>query len=173
VDTLNPALIIGLLIAVLIGAWIDVRRRRIPNTLTAAAAVSALVVRGAMGFDPLLMGFVGAGLALLVMLPLFAMGGVGGGDAKLMIAVGAFTGPGGFVVAALATAIAGGIIAIAYSVRRGVVIPMLLNLGAMFKFAVSFGKAGGLSSYQDPGAVTVPYGVAIAAGSLIAIWYGV
>jgi prepilin peptidase CpaA len=162
-----------LVLAVLVAAWVDIRERRIPNALTLAMVVVALAGRALLGGGgPLVDGLLGAGLALAVMLPLFAMGGVGGGDAKLLIGVGAFLGPKGFVVAMLATALAGGLMSVLYAVRRGVILPMLLNAGGLARYALTAGRAGERTTTQSEGAVTVPYAVAVAAGTLIALWYG-
>jgi prepilin peptidase CpaA len=166
---LNSALVL----TVLAGAWMDTRERRIPNALTATALLAALALRAVLGSGALVDGVLGVALALAIMLPLFAMGGVGGGDAKLLIAVGAFLGPKGFFVAILATAIAGGLLVTVYSIRRGVILPMLLNTGGLLKYIVSLGRAGERTTRDSAGAVTVPYGLAIAAGTLFAIWYGV
>jgi prepilin peptidase CpaA len=161
-----------LVLAVLAAAWVDIRERRIPNALTLAMVLVALGGRAVFGGGPLVDGLFGAGLALVIMLPLFAMGGVGGGDAKLLIGVGAFLGPKGFIVAMLATALAGGLMSVLYAVRRGVILPVLLNAGGLARYALSAGRAGERTTAQSEGAVNVPYGVAIAAGTLIAVWYG-
>jgi prepilin peptidase CpaA len=57
-------------------------------------------------------GLLGGGIALLLLLPLFAMGGIGGGDAKLLVMVGAFLGVKPFLAALLATAVFGGAMAL-------------------------------------------------------------
>jgi prepilin peptidase CpaA len=161
-----------LVMVVAVAVWTDVRKRRIPNALTATALILALGLRAALGSGALLDGFLGAGLALVVLLPLFAMGGVGGGDAKLLIAVGAFLGPQQLFVALLATAVAGGVIAVAYAIRRGVVLPLILNTGGLVKYVVTLGHGGERTTRTSAGAVNIPYAVAIAAGTLFSIWYG-
>jgi hypothetical protein len=70
------------------------------------------------------------------------MGGVGGGDAKLLVAVGAFLGPKGLLVAVLATAVFGGVMSLAWSVRRGVILPMLMNTGGLLKYVFTAGRSG-------------------------------
>jgi prepilin peptidase CpaA len=166
------ALSLGLLVVVAVAVWTDLRSRRIPNTLTIAALVAALAVRAVYGGAVLLDGLLGAGLAFALLLPLFAMGGMGGGDAKLLIAVGAFLGPKGFLVALLATAIAGGIMSLIWAARRGVILPALLNTGGLLKYVVTGGRSGERATLSVPGAVSVPYGVAIAAGAVFALWFG-
>jgi prepilin peptidase CpaA len=157
----------GLVAVMTVGAWLDVRTRRIPNTLTVTAVLLALTVRLLAGSFTLVDGLLGFGLAFAVLLPLSALGGVGGGDAKLLLAAGAFLGPKGFVVALLATAVVGGVLSAAYATRRGVILPALLGTRGLLLYVFSAGRRGERST----GAVSVPYGVAIAAGSLFALWY--
>ncbi|HSJ24326.1 MAG TPA: prepilin peptidase [Longimicrobiales bacterium] len=168
----ETALTVLLVLTVAVAAVMDVRTRRIPNVLTLSALGVALALRALLGWPALGAGLLGAGVALALLLPLFAMGGVGGGDAKLLVAVGGFLGLGGFITAVLATAVFGGVMAVAYATRRGVILPLLLNTGGLFKYVVTAGHGGERRTKESPGAVTLPYGVAIAAGTLFAIWYG-
>lgn len=165
-------LIAALVVVLLISVWTDVRTRRIPNGLTVTAVLLALALRAVIGAGPLLDGLLGAGAAFAVLLPLFALGGMGGGDAKLLIAVGAFLGPHGFLVAILATAIAGGLLATGYAVRRGVILPVLLNTRGLLKYVFTAGRSGERTTLEMANTLSVPYGVAIAAGTLFALWYG-
>jgi prepilin peptidase CpaA len=162
----------AVLLTVALGSWFDVRARRIPNVLTVGALAVALGLRATFGMEELMGGLSGAGLALAVVVPLFVMGGIGGGDAKLLAAVGAFLGPKDLVVALLATAIAGGAMALVYSARRGVILPALLNTRGLLTYVLTGGRSGERTTLQTEGAVSVPYGVAIAAGTIFALWYG-
>jgi prepilin peptidase CpaA len=168
----SAGLIAGLVCVLAAAAIMDLRFRRIPNSLTVAALLVALLGRAVFGLDFLVGGMAGACLGMVTLLPLFAMGGIGGGDAKLLIAVGAFLGPQGFIVALLATAIAGGIMAAAYATQRGVILPALLNTRGLLTWVVTGGRRGERTTLQMEGAVSVPYGVAIAVGTLFALWYG-
>jgi prepilin peptidase CpaA len=165
--------IAAVLVAVVVFAAVtDARTRRIPNALTVTALLAALALRALVGGPALVDGLLGAGAAMVLLLPLFALGGVGGGDAKLLIAVGAFMGPAGFVVAGLATAVAGGVMALAWSAHKGVILPVLLNTGGLLKYVFTAGRSGERATLETPGAVSVPYAIAIAAGTLFALWYG-
>ena len=90
----------GFLAVVLIASAVaDVRSGKIYNALTYPAIAVGLVVHtylGGLGGGPGQLGLVGsaAGLAtgFVPMLAAWLAGGVGGGDAKLMAAVGALTG---------------------------------------------------------------------------------
>jgi prepilin peptidase CpaA len=155
-----------------LAAVTDLRTRRIPNLLTVSALAVALVLRAALGGGALLDGLAGVGIAMLVMLPLFALRGVGGGDAKLMMVVGAFLGPKGFLVALLATALVGGAMSVIAAARAGVLLPVLYNTGDLAKNLVTLGRRGERVTLASPGALSVPYGVAIALGSVTALFLG-
>jgi prepilin peptidase CpaA len=150
--------------------WQDVRTNRIPNKLTLAGFVAALLMRAVIGLGAFGSGLAGAGLALVIMLPLFALRAIGGGDAKLFAVVGAFLGPVGFLMALLASAVVGGFIGVAAAVRRGVIVPVLLACRDLLVHGLTLGRAGERQTIESPGALTVPYGAAIAIGS-VAVWF--
>lgn len=148
----------------------DVRTRRIPNRLTLVGLVLGLLLRAPLGFEALLTGVGGAGIALLIGFPLFALGGIGGGDAKLLMVAGAFLGPQGLLVAGLAAGALGGLMAIFTIVRSRVWLPVLLSSKDLLINLATLGKAGARPSLDSPGAVKIPYGVAISLGTLLA-WF--
>jgi prepilin peptidase CpaA len=148
----------------------DVRSRRIPNWLTAAGLVVALLLRLLMGRDSLVDGLSGVGLAALVSLPLFAVGALGGGDGKLLIAIGGFMGGGRMAGALLLIAVVGGALGVLDAYRRGILVPVWLNSVDLIKHWLTLGRRGRKIGLSSPGAVTIPYGVAIGVGSL-AWWF--
>ena len=167
-------LTVGLVGLVSFAALLDLKTRRIPNWLVLAGLAVALLLRGMLGMDALMTGFIGAGIGLGVGYTLFALGVLGGGDGKLLMAVGAcFGGPGPIVGALLAIALAGGVLGLLWAARSGVLLPILLNTGQTMKYLLTFGRAGSLRTMDSPGTLSVPYGVAIAAGSLIWWFWGV
>jgi prepilin peptidase CpaA len=155
-----------------VAAWSDIRTRRIPNVITVGGMLLAVLVRAIVGRDLLAEGLLGLALAVAVMLPLFAMRGVGGGDAKLMIMVGAVLGPNGFFVVLLATALVGGAMSVIAATRGGVILPVLFNTGGLLKWVFTLGRRGERTTLVSPGVVSVPYGVAIAIGSVVALYIG-
>lgn len=148
----------------------DVRANRIPNALIGVGLVLAFALQAASGWEALGSSLLGAALAFVIAFPLFALGAIGGGDAKLFMVVGAFMGPTAFFYALLASAITGGVLAVMVAVRRGVILPVLLGCKDLFVHALTFGRSGTRPKFGDPGAITVPYGAAIALGS-IATWF--
>jgi prepilin peptidase CpaA len=82
-----------LALCIAIAMFTDVRRCIIPNWLTVGGTVCGLifhlVMDGGMG---LLFSLVGFGAGFILLLILYAMGGLGAGDVKLFGAIGAITG---------------------------------------------------------------------------------
>lgn len=156
------------LVLVMLGAsWTDLRTRRIPNWLTMGGVIAGLAIRAWMGSGPVVSGLLGVALALLFALPFFVVGVLGGGDAKLLMAAGAFMGPGDLAAAALVIAMIGGLVAVVEAARRRVLLPTLLACGSLIVSWVTFGRRAARPSTVAGARLTVPYGIAIAAGSLL------
>lgn len=169
---------LGALAVLVVGAalW-DVRERRIPNVLTVTGLVVALALRAPLGLGSVSMGVAGAGIALVLSLVFYLAGGMGGGDVKLLVAIGAFLGPQRLGPALLVMALTGGVMAAWVILRRGAVTETAANLHTMWltlgrrTFTGWKGEESEAALTLDtPGALTVPYGVAIAVGAL-AGWF--
>lgn len=152
------------------GCGFDLRERRIPNLLTYGALACALVLRlGLEGYD-VQAGVLGAALGLPVGFVLFAVGALGAGDAKLFMAVGAFLGPVLLVRAMALSALAGGALGVYYAWRAGLLWVLFVNLRELAIYGVTLGTRGSRRSLADsPVVLTMPYGLAIAAGSAAAL----
>lgn len=96
-----------------LAAFFDLKGRRIPNAVSLGLLGSALTLTAA-GFHPLGWGQAALGLlvAATVSLPLFQLGWLGGGDAKLAMALGFTLGLLPFLVFLAGTSIAGGLLAL-------------------------------------------------------------
>jgi prepilin peptidase CpaA len=161
-------LVFGLVMGAALG-W-DVVKRRIPNWLVSAGLILGVVLRGFDGWASLGAGLAGAGLALALTFPLFALRAMGGGDVKLFAVAGMFLGPAGFLLALLASALVGGVLGLVVAIRSGVVVTALLRTRDLGVRAATFGRAGERMTLDSAGAITVPYGAAIAIGSM-AVWF--
>jgi prepilin peptidase CpaA len=153
-----------------VAVFTDLRERRIPNKVTVPGLIAGLIIAAAVEGGVPFSALGGAGLAFLVALPFVVLGGLGGGDAKLLTAVGAFVGTGGLFSVVLYGALAGGVLAVGSATRRGTLIPVLLNSGKLFVHLITLGRHGERFALNSPHAHSVPYGLAIAAGAL-ATWF--
>ena len=158
----------GALISAVVGAVSDVRARRIPNWLSYGSLAVALALRGALeswhGLEQALGGMlVGGGIFFV----LFLAGGMGAGDVKLMAAVSAWAGLRQSGSLLLATALAGGILAVLYMVSYRRVASTVVNAGQLLRFHVTSGiKPHPELSLEGQTSLRMPYGLAIAAGTL-------
>src|SRR5580693_1946341 len=90
-----PVEVAWLVSAVLVeAAVIDGWKLRVPNWLTFHFALGGLIYAAWMGGGQMLLWSLGgAVLGLALLLPLYAIGGMGAGDVKLLAGVGAWVGP--------------------------------------------------------------------------------
>ena len=157
---------------VLTAAAIDVRTHRIPNILTFGSAAVALVdhawTGGAQGLGASAGGW-GIGVALF--LPMFLLRGMGGGDVKLLGAVGAWLGPMGVLYAGLYSVLAGGVLALVIGGMHGYLGKAFSNIWGLLGVWRTAGiqPLPGLT-IEDSVGPRLAYGVAIAAGTLMTIW---
>ena len=151
--------------ATVTAALIDLRTRRVPNTLTVSVAVAGVALAAAgLGRVGIGASIAGCLVGLVVMLPGHLLGATGGGDVKLLAAVGTLLGPGATLRAFVATAIAGGLLAIAVAVRRGRLGATLAGTGALVTSAGS-----GVKGLRDPRLDNrFAYAPAIAVGAIVA-----
>ena len=159
----------GLTCAILAAVW-DLRQGRIPNPLVYVAMVGGLLLRaGLVGWqgmlDGVLAGLVAGGLFFL----LFLVRGMGGGDVKLITAVGCWVGIRQLPAVLLTSALAGGVMAVGYMIAYRRIAPTLRNVATLFRFHLAFGlQPHPEISLVNPKAIRVPYAVAVAAGTLYA-----
>jgi prepilin peptidase CpaA len=152
----------------LLGLVSDMRTQRIPKWITVPGVVLGLTAGALAGWAGLGAAFAGAVLGMLVGTVLFALGALGGGDVKLLAVVGAFLGPMGLGYALLAGGAIGGILGLWIAIRRGVILPTLLNTRDLGMNLLTLGRRGDRMTLDSAAAIRVPYGVAIALGGLIA-----
>jgi prepilin peptidase CpaA len=159
-------------------AVIDVQQHRIPNWLTYSGIVIGFVARTAFfgfGWRGLVGALVGCLLAGGIMFLFYAVKAMGAGDVKLMAALGACIGPRQTGALLLATAICGGLLAIVYAIYQKKIGSTLKNVGSVLWFHAS----SGLHAHPDlnldnPAALRMPYGLAIALGMLytsVVMWW--
>ncbi|AQV93077.1 peptidase A24 [Cupriavidus necator] len=165
--TLSPFIGPIVITIVLTAAAIDLHRRRIPNWLTFGAWIAALPVQIALhgaanGASAWALGWLtGFG----VLLPFYLMRGMAAGDVKLMTAVGAWLGTSMVLSIALTTFVIGGAWALVQLLATGQTRATLTRVGHML-IAVVIPGSRPIQPAAAGSAGSMPYGVAIAAGTL-------
>lgn len=141
---------------VIVAGLQDLTSMKIRNWISGALVVAFFPAALMLGLAPMAVaGHVGVGaLVLLVTVGLFALGQMGGGDAKLIPAISLWMGASGAGTFVLWTAVVGG----AFSLL------LLLARPRMPQIAGAPGWVGVLMTPKN----RIPYGVAIAGGALIA-----
>lgn len=156
----------------LIACATDVQTRRIPNVLTLTAVGIGLLARFAMyGWSGVGWGIAGWAVGLLMLLPLFALRGMGGGDVKLLAAFGAWTGPRLVAWTGLYGAIAGGVLALGVTLWHGVLRQTLANVGLLTTHwrVAGLGPVQGLTLETSRGP-KLPYAIPLTVGLVVALW---
>ncbi len=105
--------------ACLIATWHDVRTREIPDSLSAALAFAGVAATGLGWIHPgWLPCFAGGLLGFVVVLPFTLAGGIGGGDLKLVTALGMWLGPVPLLQTLFWTALVGFVCAVIAKARK-------------------------------------------------------
>jgi prepilin peptidase CpaA len=171
IEMLSPTAIIVELFLVPLAVLIiyhDVRYRRIPNAFVLATLISGLTLNVILGgWRGGLNSVGGCVLAFILMFMLHVFGAMGAGDVKLFAAIGSVLGAQLVLPTFVVVVLTGGVLALVSVVRSGVftntmhrVLQILVGLlpgWQMPKFSVPADRR-----------LTIPYGVAITIGAIIA-----
>ncbi len=166
-----PPAVIWLVSAVLVeAAVIDGRQLRVPNWLTFHFVVGGLVYAcWTGGCEALLVSLAGTGVGLLSLLPLYAIGGMGAGDVKLMAGVGAWVGPWLALGAFVASALAGGLVALVMIAASGDIIRHWVMFQTIGHEIISIRNPCELAEragQRKKNMMLLPYAIPIAVGSI-------
>lgn len=160
-------------VTLVVAAIIDGRQLKVPNWITfpmiASGWVYSAVLSPYPGWEGLFLSLIGTAVGLAVLLPPYAVGGMGAGDVKLMAGVGAWMWGTVTLVAFAVSALVGGVIAVA----------MVLSRGAWDKHKNQFWsilneimtvkdpeKLAEIAAERKPRMFLLPYGIPIAIGSI-------
>lgn len=168
----RSAVLIGLLVT---AAVTDVRRHRIPNWLTTSGAAFGLLYSAVVPFymqHGFLWSLGGWAIGFGLLLPFWLVRIMGAGDVKLMAMAGALLGANEVLPAVFAAFIAGGVLAIGYSVRYGRLRDMLSNVGQVMRLgsvAAACGMPLGIAREGWQSVGKMPFGLAIATGTIVTV----
>ena len=163
-----------LLLGLTAASYTDWRKRTIPNVIPLPLMLTGIVWQAsAHGMDGFISSCVGLLTGILLLWLPFALGGMGGGDVKLLGAVGSFTGVAGVAQVFLISAIIGGLACGFETLRRKTWKQTLCSLQHRMVFAFLHQRLPSESEVpmtQTP--VYLPYAAFILCGYVLTALYG-
>jgi prepilin peptidase CpaA len=167
--SVGPAPALILLAVALVSAFTDLTRGTIYNTVTYPAILVGVALQlwlhGGAGL-PLALG--GFAVGFFPAFVLWVLGGMGGGDAKLLGAIGAIAGPLVAIETLILAFLFGGLFALGKLAWHGRLFDSVLRIVRVLAGYVVPGL-GRAAAATEP-ALTVRFGVAICVAALAALW---
>jgi prepilin peptidase CpaA len=160
-------------ITLIVAAVIDGLKLKVPNWITFPMIISGWIYSAAFspyaGWEGLAYSLIGTVVGLALLLPLYAIGGMGAGDVKLLAGVGAWVWSITTVYAFAVSAIIGG----------GIAVLMVLSRRTWYKHQTQFWmicteiltvkdpeKLAAIAAERKPTMMLLPYGIPIAIGTI-------
>ena len=146
----------------------DVRYRRIPNPFVFATLISGLTMNFALGgLQGGLSSIGGCVLAFTLMFMLHVFGAMGAGDVKLFAAIGSVLGAQLVLPTFVIVVLTGGVLALVSVLRSGV---FTTTMHRVLQILVGLLPGWQMPKFSVPAdrRLTIPYGVAITIGAIIA-----
>jgi prepilin peptidase CpaA len=142
--------------------------RKIPRKLTLGGLLAGLVYHAFFGgFWPSLLT---AGLGFLLGLGLYELRAIGGGDVKLVTAMGAILGFHHWVLAVEIAIVVAGVMALAGVIYRRILLQTFRNIGRLLKHFFTNGFLPHPEiQISNPSLVRIPFGVAAAMGTICTV----
>ena len=156
-----------------LAAAFDLWERRIPNWLVFLALGVGFLLNAWQGTEQFISSLWGFGLVIIIFLLPFALGLMGAGDVKLLGAIGALLGAAWVPRVLFYSALAGGLLAALSLATKDIRWSFIKETWMDLKLFVTSGGTAVPASVGErdaQGAPTIPYGVAIGVGTLIAFY---
>ena len=154
----------------ILAAWIDGKELKVPNWITFPMVISGLIYSTCVGgWAGLGGGLLGMSAGLLCLLPLYAVGGMGAGDVKLMAGIGAWLGWKITVTAFCASTIVGALMAVIMVLWRRSARKHYENfLMILIEWAQVTNpfKLAETAAERKPQMLLLPYGIPICIGTI-------
>lgn len=162
-----------LLSGLAVAAVVDTRVHRIPNLLSLSLIIIGFSLQAVyVGQSGLVSATLGLLVGFAMLLPFYAVKGMGAGDVKLMMAVGTFLGPVDVAIAVGFTLLCGSVVGL-------MILAWKKGAGSWFKrywlmMRTTFHTLRPLyipPAANEIAATRFPYAAAIAAGTVLALWW--
>ncbi|MCE9555963.1 MAG: A24 family peptidase [Planctomycetes bacterium] len=163
-----PVWLVSLMLVV--AAVIDGKQLKVPNWLTFPMILSGWAYSGlAFGLPGLGWSLVGTAVGLALLLPAYAVGGMGAGDVKLLAGVGAWVWATNTFWAFCASAIIGGAIALVMVLSRGSWTKHRMQFWMILNEFVTVrdpNQLAAVAAERKSSMMLLPYGIPIAIGTI-------
>ncbi len=164
-------------ITLVVAAVIDGYKLKVPNWLTFPFVISGWIYSGVFfGWEGLMWSFLGTGVGFGLLLPAYAIGGMGAGDVKLLAGVGAWVWGTTTFFAFCVSAVVGGMIAVAMVLYGRQWQKHRYQFTAIVSEIVTVRNPEQLSTLaaeRKSSMMLLPYGIPIAIGSIAYfVWMG-
>ncbi len=157
-------------LVLIVAAVIDGRQLKVPNWITFPMILSGWLASGIIyGWDGVAASLWGTAIGLGLLLPAYAVGGMGAGDVKLLAGVGAWAGASQTLWAFVVSAIIGAIIAVIMVVvsrkwRHHQ--KQFVSILSEILVIRSPSKLSEIAAQRKPSMMLLPYGIPIAIGTI-------
>ena len=160
-------------VTLVVAAVIDGLKLKVPNWITFPMIVSGWVYSATLspypGWEGWWLSLIGTAVGLAVLLPAYAVGGMGAGDVKLMGGIGAWMWGTVTLHAFAVTALVGGVIAIGMVLSRGTWLKHKNQFWAIVNEIATVKdpeKLSEIAAERKPRMFLLPYGIPIAIGTI-------
>jgi prepilin peptidase CpaA len=154
----------------IVAAYIDGKELRVPNWITFPMVLTGLIYNSWIdGWSGLGLGLVGMVVGLATLLPLYAVGGMGAGDVKLMAGIGAWLGATVTWHAFIATVVVGAVMAVVMVLARRAWdkhYGNFLMILTEFMIVKDPRALSAIAAERKPRMLLLPYGIPICIGSI-------
>lgn len=162
-------------LVLIVAAYIDGKQLRVPNWLTFPMVLTGLVYSALVGgWSGLGDGLLGMVVGLACLLPLYAVGGMGAGDVKLLAGVGAWMGATVTFYAFCVSTIVGAVMAVLMVLYKRNVAKHYFQLLLILSEWLTIKNPKELSriaAERKPSMLLLPYGIPICVGSIAYFFY--
>jgi prepilin peptidase CpaA len=162
-------------VILIVAAYIDGKQLRVPNWLTYSMVFSGLIYGGiSAGWSGLGDALLGMLVGLACLLPLYAVGGMGAGDVKLLAGVGAWLGVTTTFYAFCVSTVVGAVMAVAMVVYRRSFdkhYSQLLLILSEWLTIKDPRELSRIAAERKPKMLLLPYGIPICVGSIAYFFY--